>query len=137
MFREIWTALTGVPEPAARVDITGPPDVFASLFPVTQLATVSVVSSLAAAAGETDLSVDTRHVGAHCVVGGGGVALPEVMAGQDYVDAVGGVGVDVVGDVGRNAFDVDEVRLRQIRRRLQSRQRMTDHASQNGVELVW
>jgi CoA-transferase family III len=64
MFREAWTALTGDPEPAARVEISGPRDVLASIFPVTQLATVAVVSSLAAAAGGADIGVDTRHVGA-------------------------------------------------------------------------
>jgi crotonobetainyl-CoA:carnitine CoA-transferase CaiB-like acyl-CoA transferase len=64
MFREVWSALTGVPEPAARVEITGPPDVLPSIFPVTQLATVSVVSALAAADDDADLTVDTRHVGA-------------------------------------------------------------------------
>jgi CoA-transferase family III len=63
MFREIWTALTGDPEPAARVEVTGPPDVLASIFPVTQLATVSVVAALAAAADDADLTVDTDHVG--------------------------------------------------------------------------
>lgn len=64
MFREIWTALTGDREPAARVEITGPPEVLPSIFPVTQLATVSVVSSLAAADEDADITVDTRHVGA-------------------------------------------------------------------------
>ena len=64
MFREIWTALTGDPEPAARVEITGPPDVLPSIFPVTQLATVSVVSSLAAADERAEITVDTRHVAA-------------------------------------------------------------------------
>ncbi len=64
MFREIWSALTDAPESAARVEITGPPDVLPSIFPLTQLATVAVVSSLAVAAGDADLTVDTRHVGA-------------------------------------------------------------------------
>ncbi len=64
MFTEVWTALTGHPEPAARVHITGPAEVLPSLFPITQLATVSVVSSLAAAAPDADITVDTRHVAA-------------------------------------------------------------------------
>ncbi len=65
MFREVWTTLTGDPEPAARIEISGPSEVLASVFPVTQLATVSVVSSLAAAADDdAELTVDTRHVGA-------------------------------------------------------------------------
>ena len=64
MFTEIWTALTGTPEPAARVQITGPPETLPSVFPITQLATVAVVSSLAAAAPDADITVDTRHVAA-------------------------------------------------------------------------